>query len=148
MSSFWTPTAIVSLCVSQAATEAARKLLREESATDRIVVWWGTQLEVEAAFARLLREQVLNEKAYEQAQRLLEQLRKAWVEVNPTDKVREVAMGLPRKHGLSPLEAEQLAAALVWTNEKPRARSFVSLSKRLSDAAEAEGFTVFDLSGT
>ncbi len=107
-----------------------------------MVVWWGTVLEARSAFARLVREGQLTIDERSTATRLLTQLRVAWNEILPTEKVRSLAEDLPDSHGLHAGDAAQLAAALVWCRERPRQRAFVCFDERLRTAAIALGFSV------
>jgi hypothetical protein len=76
------------------------------------------------------------------AAKLLDQLRRSWDEILPTEAVRAIAESLPDDYGLRAGDAWQLAAALVWCSERPRRRSFVCLDKRLAKAASDIGFIV------
>ena len=67
---------------------------------------------------------------------------KRWTEVDSLPPVRERADRILAIHPLRAADALQLAAALVLTDERPRAFSFVTTDKRLGDAASAEGFEV------
>jgi hypothetical protein len=116
-----------------------RKRWRE---TSRIIVWWGTTVEVRSAISRLQDEGLLTTKGRQQALARLEVLRQEWREMMPSDKVRSLAEGLPDAHGLRALDSFQLAAALVWCNEKPKKRVFVCNDAKLSVAAQTVGFTV------
>jgi len=82
--------------------------LREDSA---MVAWWGSPVECWSAFARLSREGVLDETAVQAATERLDTLRQAWVEVLPTEQVRNHAARLLRIHPLRAADALQLAAA-------------------------------------
>ena len=136
---FWDASAIVPLCCSQSATVQGRRLRRE---LKRMVVWWGTPLEARSAFARLVRDGELTADERVAAVRLLVQLRAAWDEILPTEKVRSLAEDLPDAHGLRAADAAQLAAALVWCRERPKRRPLVCFDERLRAAATALGFSV------
>jgi predicted nucleic acid-binding protein len=136
---FWDASAIVPLCCSQGATVQGRRLHRE---LKRMVVWWGTPLEARSAFARLARDGYLSGEERARAVARLGQLRTAWDEVLPTEKVRSLAEQLPDAHGLRAADAAQLAAALVWCRESPRQRALVCFDERLRAAAAAVGFSV------
>jgi hypothetical protein len=136
---FWDASAIVPLCCSQPATAQGRRLRRE---LKQMVVWWGTPLEARSAFARLVREGQITAEERATAVRLLAQLRVAWNEILPTEKVRSLAEELPDTHGLRSADAAQLAAALVWCRERPKQRSLVCFDTRLRMAAAACGFSV------
>ncbi|MCA1612850.1 MAG: type II toxin-antitoxin system VapC family toxin [Acidobacteria bacterium] len=136
---FWDTSAVVPLCCRQDDSQVARRLLRRYA---RAVVWWGASVEAVSAFNRLAREGKLTTKGVKQATARLEVLRRAWSEVLPTDRVRQLAEGLPEQYGLRALDSFQLAAALVWCRERPRRRIFVCLDERLSEAAAKAGFDV------
>ena len=76
------------------------------------------------------------------AVRRLTQLRAAWDEMLPTEKLRSLAEGLPDSHDLRAADAAQLAAALVWCRERPKERPFVCFDEQLKNAASALGFSV------
>jgi predicted nucleic acid-binding protein len=116
-----------------------RKLWRE---TSRVVTWWGTTVEVRSAISRLHSEGLLTVKGRQQALARLEVLRQEWREMMPSDKVRSFAEKLPDAYGLRALDSLQLAAALVWCNEKTKNRMFVCDDSKLSVAAQTVGFTV------
>lgn len=107
-----------------------------------MVVWWGTPIEARSAFARLVREKQLTAGQRATAVRLLAQLRVAWDEILPVERVRSLAEELPDEYGVRAVDAAQLAAALVWCREKPRQRPFVCFDERLGSAAGALGFSV------
>lgn len=65
-----------------------------------------------------------------------------WVEIEPSDEVRTLAVSLLKKHQLRAADSLQLAAALVWCNSYPKDRAFVCDDGKLLAAAEKEGFNV------
>jgi hypothetical protein len=107
-----------------------------------MVVWWGTPLEARSAFARLARQAYLSGEERARAVARLAQLRAAWDEILPSEKVRSLAEELPDVQGLRAADAAQLAAALVWCRERPRQRVLVCFDDRLRTAAAAVGFSV------
>jgi predicted nucleic acid-binding protein len=136
---FWDASAIVPLCVHEATSRQARQILRKHP---QVIVWWGTVIESRSALARATREGLLTAEQKKQALRQLERLGRAWLEVLPTEPVRQIAITLLDSRSLRTGDALQLAAALVWCNEKPRRRVFVCFDTRLADAAKQLGFTV------
>jgi uncharacterized protein len=136
---FWDASAIVPLCCSQPATTQGRRLHRE---VKRMVVWWGTPVEARSAFARLVREGHLTGQERVTAVSLLAQLRVAWDEILPSERVRSLAEDLPDAHGVRAADAAQLAAALVWCGERPKQRPLVCFDEQLRTAATALGFSV------
>ena len=79
----------------------------------------------------------------EQALARLAVLRQYWDEVLPTDQVRSLAETFPQTYKLHAADSLQLAAALVWSNERPRNRPFICFDRQLADAAEQAGFAVW-----
>jgi predicted nucleic acid-binding protein len=136
---FWDSSAIVPLCCAQSGTAQGRRLVAD---LGRIVAWWGTPVEARSAFTRLVHGGDLTSAQRAAAVKLLDQLRRSWDEILPTEAVRVVAESLPDDYSLRAGDAWQLAAALVWCGQRPRRRPFVCLDKRLAKAASDLGFTV------
>ncbi|MEJ7713810.1 MAG: type II toxin-antitoxin system VapC family toxin [Pyrinomonadaceae bacterium] len=136
---FWDTSAIVPLCCQQNLSQNLRKRWRE---TARIVVWWGTTVEIRSAISRLQSEGVISNKGRQHALARLEVLRQEWREITASDKTRSIAEGLPDTYGLRALDSFQLAAALVWCGEQTNNRVFVCDDSKLSVAAQIVGFTV------
>ncbi|MEJ7700672.1 MAG: type II toxin-antitoxin system VapC family toxin [Pyrinomonadaceae bacterium] len=135
---FWDTSAALPLCCSQIFTKQSKKWLRKYP---KIVVWWGTSVEINSGLARLKRDGDLTEKETVKASRLWEKLKKTCRIVSPVERVVELANDLPENYGLRALDSFQLAAALVWCQEKPRRRPFITADERLAKAAEKAGFT-------
>lgn len=136
---FWDTSAIVPLCLDEEFTAAARELATEDPA---LVVWWATRTEALSALARRRREGVFTRAQAGSVSRRLELLSRSWSEVSPSDALRERAERLLAVHALRAADAFQLAAALLWARERPRAHDLVALDDRLRDAAASEGFRV------
>lgn len=136
MTAFWDASAVVPLCVPGQEGTRGRQLLRQF----RPVVWWGTPVEVLSAIIRLRRLGELSPSQHQVAWQRLEHLRLCWREVLPTERVRELAQRQLEIYELRAGDALQLAAALVWCNQRPRQRPFVCRDLRLSAAAGAAGF--------
>jgi predicted nucleic acid-binding protein len=135
---FWDTSAIVPLCVGQPGSGFARKALRNKS----IAVWWGTPVETTSAFARLARAGELDQHQFQMAMTRLAALRGMWIEVQPSEGLRELAEELIQRHPLRAADALQLAAAVIWSRRHPRKRAFVCLDSGLGGAASKEGFLV------
>ena len=136
---FWDSSALVPLCVRQDTSPDFRKLWRQSS---RVIVWWGATVEIKSALSRLRQDKFLDAQGLQLAFARLETMRRKWREIAPSDKGRDIAERLPDAHGLRALDSFQLAAALVWCNEKPKSRVFVCDDFKLSEAARNIGFTV------
>jgi predicted nucleic acid-binding protein len=136
---FWDTSVIVPLCVRQDISQEVRKLWRE---TSRVVVWWGTSIEVRSAVSRLYHGNFIDARGLQFALARLGVIRRKWAEIIPSEKVRAIAENLPDAYGLRALDACQLAAALVWCNEKPSGRIFICDDVKLSIAAQKLGFSI------
>ncbi|MGH9934774.1 MAG: type II toxin-antitoxin system VapC family toxin [Blastocatellia bacterium] len=136
---FWDASAIVPTCVHESASTRARQLLRKYP---RQIVWWGTIAEARSAFARAIRNGLLNANDKQRAIRQLEILSKKWVEILPDTKVRDLATQLLDNHPLRTGDALQLAAALISCGNNPRRKVFICFDDRLATVAENVGFKV------
>jgi predicted nucleic acid-binding protein len=138
---FWDSSAIVPLLVEEASSAAA---LAEYVGDPEVVAWWATEVECVSALARLEREGGLTAPALSQALGRLDEVARAWHEVQPGERTRQVAIRLLRVHGLRTADAFQLAAAIVAAEDQPGSLPVVTLDGRLAGAAEREGFRVVD----
>lgn len=136
---FWDTSAIVPLCVRQDSSRDFRRIWRK---TSRVIVWWGTTIEVRSALSRLHQEKSIDAGGLQFALARLEVMRRKWGEIVPSEKMRDLAETLPDTYGLRALDSCQLAAALVWCNEKPKGRIFVCDDLKLTEAARKAGFSI------
>ncbi len=136
---FWDASAIIPLCL-----EEPRTALLERIATDDpvIVVWWGTVVECHSAFARIRREGVFTRQDEDEARAVLEGLRASWVELVPSERIRDGASRSVLLHPLRAADSLQLAASIFGSGNQPRGLDFVCLDSRLLQAARNEGFTI------
>jgi uncharacterized protein len=141
MPGFWDASALVPLCVPAASPQHSRRLLHQYAP----VVWWGSSIEVQSAIARLKRERLLTDKHYLMALQRLSLLSRGWREIQPTNRLRDIAGNRIELHELRAGDALQLAAALVWCNERPKNRVFLCRDIRLQVAARREGFDAVPL---
>lgn len=140
---FWDTSAVLPLCCSQVFTTQSKKWRRKYP---KIVVWWGTSVEIRSGLARLKRGGDLTDKEAAKASWRWEKIRQISRIVSPVERVLELANDLPAHYGLRALDSFQLAAALVWCQEKPRPRPLVTADERLAKAAEKAGFSEILLS--
>jgi len=133
---FWDASALVRLCLRRQATPTVVVLGRQYS----VVTWWATPVEIQSAFARLLRMGQLTSQERVGGQVRLEELRTDWREVEPREQLRQRAESLVDRFNLRAADALQLAAALTWSTGHPRNRPFLSGDKQLLDAARQLGF--------
>ncbi len=137
--SFWDASALLPLILEEHGSAAALRLLRAEGPP---VVWWGSLVECYSALERRSRAGQLKIGGKRVAEGLLQQLAQTWVEIEPGGALRERALRLLAAHSLRAADALQLAAALVWAEERPAGRIFICLDARLCAAARRDGFTV------
>jgi hypothetical protein len=140
---FWDASAVVPLLIAQPMSERARALLAEDP---EVVIWWGTAVECASAFARLRREEGLDEPSEQASNARVDAYRQAWYELLPGDAVRAQALRVLRLHPLRAADGLQLAAALEWSGT-PVAGTLVTFDERLGAAAAREGLTVMGLTG-
>lgn len=139
---FWDTSAVVPLLLEQEATAEVAAL---PAADPAMAVWWGTGIECVSAAARLRREERLTVAEEERVLELLAELRRSWLEILPTEEVRERAVRMLRVHPLEAADALQLAAATVWAG--PDEPELVTYDERLGLAARLEGFRVVQARG-
>ena len=139
---FWDASALVPLCIHEAASRHAQSHLRRFAP----VVWWGSLVEVHSAICRLVREKEITDLDKQGAVARLRLLSRGWREILPDDQVRELAIGLLDRYSVRAADSLQLAASLVWCEHRPSKRSFVCGDRRLSEAAGSAGFSVLELS--
>ena len=135
---FWDTSALVPLLLDQEATAEVGGLLSQDP---EVAAWWGTPVECVSAAARLRREEHLSVDEEERVLELLGVLQRSWLEILPSEEVRDRAVRILRVHGLKAADALQLAAAQVWAGHVDRPE-LVTYDERLALAARLEGFRV------
>jgi len=134
---YWDASALVSLCLAEAATASMRSL-----AADGIATWAVSSVEIASAIERRTREGNLTPAERAAARAALGQLAAAWTEISALMPVRDRAARLVATHGLRAADAMQLGAALVAVADRPAGHTFVCADRRLREAAAREGFVV------
>src|SRR5262249_33511842 len=119
---FWDTSGIVPLCCQQPQSSQARQVARSYG---KYIVWWATSVEAVSSVQRLVRDGELSVKDSQQVLARLDYLRQRWNEIQPTEEVRDLAERLLGRHKLRAADALQLAAALVWCNNRTRGRVFI-----------------------
>ena len=135
---FWDTSALAPLLWSEEDSTARSKELERDPI---FVVWWATAVEIESALFRRLAKGEIDELNESHARARLSALAQSWVEIQPTDAVREMAKRLIRVHGLRTADSFQLAAALVACGNQPKEQTFLSGDSILKKAASKEGFS-------
>jgi len=139
---FWDASALVPLCIHEAASRHAQSHLRRFAP----VVWWGSLVEVHSAICRLRRDREISDRDKQGAVARLRLLNRGWREILPDDQVRDLATQLLDTYTLRAADSLQLAASLTWCEQRPSKRSFICGDQRLAKAAESAGFSVLELS--
>jgi predicted nucleic acid-binding protein len=136
---FWDSSALVPLVLEEPASEACRKLLREDGG---MVCWRLTPVEVMSAVRRRERDGDLDAGQVATATTRLAMLRSSWVEVLAFEAVADRAIRILAVHRLTAADALQLAAAVEVAGNQPELSSFVTRDRRLADEASRAGFVV------
>jgi predicted nucleic acid-binding protein len=135
---FWDSSALTALFVKEAITE----LVLDEVQRITPVVWWATTVEIHSAFSRLLRSGLLTEADWQAGVARLDLLNRDWKVILPADNVHEIATEVLYRYSLRAADSLQLAAAMVWCQQKPAGRKFVCQDVRLGAAAAEIGFDI------
>ena len=139
---YWDSSALVPLLVIEDSSPAMERLLAENGA---VVSWWGTPIECVSAVGRRERRGSMPAAEVALASQKLAAIEADWVEVAPSERVREIARRLVRVHDLRAAGALQLAAATTASDRNETPLPFVTLDDRLALAASREGFPVLGL---
>jgi len=136
---FWDSSAVVPVLIAESRSSEMAALLRSDKAP---AIWWGSPVECQSALRRRRREQTLSPAALSAALARLERFTEDVDVVAPTNRVRDRSGAVLAGHPLRAADALQLAAALVWGDDRPAGEVFVCLDERLRLAARQEGFDV------
>ena len=109
------------------------------------MVWSGSLVEVHSAICRLHRDKEITDPDKQGAAARLRLLSRGWREILPSDQVRELATQSLDTYALRAADSLQLAASLIWCEQRPSKRNFVCGDHRLAKAAESAGFSVLEL---
>ena len=139
---FWDTSAIVPTLVDEAASARMRELADDGTT---LAVWWATRVECLSAIARRVRLAPADAHHAEEALDTLRGAVSGWLEIPPTERLRDDAGRLVRVHDLRAADAFQLAAARAASDDHPETLPFVTLDDRLALAASREGFPVLGL---
>ncbi|MGH8197988.1 MAG: type II toxin-antitoxin system VapC family toxin [Steroidobacteraceae bacterium] len=135
---FWDSSAIVPLILADSPVSAVIGIAEESP----MCVWWATIVEAVSAIARRERAGALTGAQVDHCLSRLTELSDSWMEVPPSDALRDSAQRLLRIHALRAADSLQLAAALATSEGQARSVEFVSRDVRLTEAASREGLTV------
>lgn len=142
--SFWDSSAIIPLLVAEPLTDQVEVWGRTAVP---MTVWWATDIECASSLSRLLREGTLGVFEFDDAMARLEALGASCFQIHPSEEIKVTARRLLRIHPLRAADALQLAAAQTWAGWPVQSQAFVTLDRRLGEAARSEGFRVLGLEG-
>jgi hypothetical protein len=112
---FWEASALVPLCVHEAASRSSHAYLRKFTP----VVWWGSLVEVHSAICCLHREKEITDAGRKGALTRLRLLSHGWKEILPADPLRELALHLLGENFLRSADSLQLAASRPGASSVP-----------------------------
>ena len=135
---FWDSSAILPLLVDERTSASVAALYESDP---HQIVWCLTEIEAASALARREREG-RDAADVDRALSKLRILTERWDEVTSLQIVRARALRVLSTHGLRAADALQLAAALVFCDERTESLPFVCLDDRLADSARRERFPV------
>lgn len=135
---FWDSSALIPLFVEQTQTERVSQCF----ANYRVAVWWSTAVEIISGLTRLLRMGEIDHDEFLAGKQLAQTVAATWVSIRPSVRIAAEACSLLEAHPLSAADALQLAAALEWCEGQPTGKVFLTLDKRLREAAGLAGFTL------
>jgi predicted nucleic acid-binding protein len=98
-------------------------------------------VEVRSSIARLFRQGLIDAQEKSGAISRLDLLSRGARQILPDNSVRSLAMDILDTYALRAGDSMQLVAALAWCNSRPSRRVFICADRRLSEAAQAAGFT-------
>ena len=104
-----------------------------------MAVWWGATVEYGATVSRRERGGILTTAEVSELLARLHALSRAWYEVQPDQRVKELAR---RLRPLRAADGLQLASALAAAEEDPSSIGFVCFDARLNQAASREGHAI------
>ena len=140
---FWDSSALMALVIFEHGTLRVASLLPSDSG---MALWWTTPVECYGALARAKRSGRIAASNVRASEGMLRSLLAHSLQIEPWEKVRDLAVQLAGKHPLRAADALQLAAALFWCGGDTRGESFACLDDRLRGAAALEGFRVLPYS--
>jgi predicted nucleic acid-binding protein len=137
---FWDSSALLPLFLPERFTQRAEIWLESDP---RVTIWTLTRVEVLSAISRRRRLEPEAAGLLQIARREVMRSWLSWMEVTDVASVRRHAERIVETHPLRAADALQLRAAIVAAENVPATLEFVTLDRRLADAAEREGFPVF-----
>lgn len=134
---FWDASALVPVILREERSSEMSVLLGRDRAS---AIWWASPVECSSAIFRRYRENLILAGQRDESLERLREILPSLLIMPGTDTLRERAIRLLSNYPLRAADALQLAAALIWSEERPAGQDFVCLDQRLRESAEREGF--------
>jgi uncharacterized protein len=135
---YWDSSALFPLIAQEASSETMRKI---KESYKQIITWTLTPVEIQSAIARLERSGDLSESQSNQLFSAWKTLEACLHIVKDIESVKAKAVRILRTHPLKAADSLQLGSALL-VKDIGRPLPFVTLDKRLAQAASKEGLAV------
>jgi len=135
---FWDSSAIFPLLLDESGSSPVTSVYEDDPEQ---TVWCLAEVELTSALARRIREGMAPADLARARERL-RTLTQRWQEISALEHVKGRALRLLEIHSLRAADAAQLAAALIFCDERTESLPFVCLDDRLADAARRERFPV------
>lgn len=136
---FWDTSALVPAFLEEATTREVRRWLAKDP---KVTTWMMTRLEVLSAIARRKRERPEQAALLSRVIRDVLEASPNWTEISEAVPARRLAERIIMDHSLRAADALQLGAAILAADGDPLSLEFVTLDRRLAEAAASEGFPV------
>lgn len=140
MISYWDTSALIPCFLTEASTSLVRGWLKSEEEAARFTSW-VTAFEFETVLKRKLQQKHINLDEYQNVQERWMSFQKTlnWVTVD--ERASRLGLRIQKIYGLWTGGSAQLGCASLLQVEYPKMR-FVCLDRKLSHAAEQEGFEI------
>jgi predicted nucleic acid-binding protein len=113
---FWDASALVPVILAEARSKEMAALLVQDTAP---AIWWASPVECASAICRRHRDNGISTAERDEGMERLREILPGCLIVPASGPVRERALRLLVSHALRSADAQQLAAALIWCEEKP-----------------------------
>ncbi len=140
MTAYADTSALVKLFVTEAGSDATRRLLTQAGLVATSLV---ARTELGAALARGARRGHLSKKAAGAARQRLEEVWPTWVRIAVDEELVRQGEALAWEHGLRGYDAVHLAAALAWQRAIARPVVLATFDRELWDAAGPAGLVAW-----
>ena len=136
---FWDASALVPIFIKE---DSTAEVQRWHAADPGMTTWMMTRIEVVSAVAKRNREQPELAALWSRAIRDVNEIASRWIEISDAVATRRHAERIILDHPLRAADALQLGAALVAAAGDPQSLEFVTLDRKLGEAARREGFPI------